>query len=225
MKTLVVGLKGISRQDAIVDVLFGDFGFLQTDQGCVAQPDSRSPAVTRSLAPKGRFLPMVPNEGQLAFTVPADTQSAALLVRLRQGGPIDLPVLGDGSAGKPSAAATHQDGAVLRVSVVGSSAPPEETPQPAQGFEQLVVDYVVENLTTGTGIELQPQQQFALVDAAGKLYPPAPASRQLPCRLTGEGVVPAGGWRRFSLLYAVPAGQPLNVQYRGFGSTGTLKVR
>jgi hypothetical protein len=54
---------------------------------------------------------------------------------------------------------------------------------------------------------------------------PDAASAALPCRLTGAGVVPAGGWRRFSLLYAVPAGQSLSVQYRGFETNGTLKVR
>jgi hypothetical protein len=43
--------------------------------------------------------------------------------------------------------------------------------------------------------------------------------------VAGAGVVPAGGWRRFSLLYAVPPGEPVSVQYRGFESTGTFKVR
>jgi hypothetical protein len=37
--------------------------------------------------------------------------------------------------------------------------------------------------------------------------------------------VSAGSWRRFSLLYTVPAGRPLTLQYRGFESTGSLKVR
>jgi hypothetical protein len=88
-----------------------------------------------------------------------------------------------------------------------------------------VVDYLVENLTAGSGLELQPQPQLALADPSGRKYEPVPASAQLPCRLTGDNVVPAGGWRRFSLLYAVPAGQPLTLQYRGFQSVGTLKVR
>ena len=35
-KTLVVTLKGISRQNAIADIPFGDFSFLQTDAGCIA---------------------------------------------------------------------------------------------------------------------------------------------------------------------------------------------
>lgn len=225
MKTLVVALRGISRKEAIADVPFGEFSFLQTDKGCVVQPDEGSTAVSRPLAPMGRFLPFVAKEGQLAFTVPADTGSAMLMLRLRGAGSIDLPVVGDGSVRKPAALATHEDGKVLRVHVVGTGAPPTGLTQPANGLEHLVVDYFVENLTAGAGAELQPEPQFALADAQGTKYEPAPESQQLPCRLTGANVVPAGGWRRFSLLYAVPAGQPLTLKYRGFESEGSLKVR
>jgi hypothetical protein len=224
-KTLIVGVRGISRQNAIVQIPFGDFGFLQTDQGCVAQPEVRARQITRPMAPMGRFPPFVPSEGQLAFTVPADTQGATLLVRLRQGGPIDLPGLGDGSARKPPALVTHEDGKVLRVHIVGTGTPPAGLRGPREGFEHFVVYYMVENLKTGSGLELQPAPQFALADDQGTKYPPDRASQQLPCRLTGANVVPAGGWRRFSLLYVVPAGQPLSLQYRGFESTGSLKVR
>ena len=125
----------------------------------------------------------------------------------------------------PPVRATHTDGKVLRVHVVGTTAPPTGLPAPGAGREHLVVDYVVENLTTGTGAELQPEPQFALADGQGTKYEPAPESQQLPCRLTGANVVPAGGWRRFSLLYVVPAGQPLSLKYRGFESEGSLKVR
>jgi hypothetical protein len=89
----------------------------------------------------------------------------------------------------------------------------------------LVVDYLVENLPSGPWLELQPEPQFALADAAGTKYEPESESVALPCGLTGDNVMPAGGWRRFPLLYTVPVGQPLSLQYRGFESTGTLKVR
>jgi len=224
-KTLVVGIKGISRQNAIAQIPFGDFGFLQTDQGCVAQPEIRVPQITRPMAPMGRFLPFVPSEGQLAFAVPADTQGALLMVRLRQGGPLDLLVIGDGTARKPPTLATHEDGKVLRVHIVGTGTPPAGLRQPREGFEHLVVDYMVENLKTGSGLELQLAPQFALADDQGTKYVPDQSSRQMPCRLTGPNVVPAGGWRRFSLLYVVPAGQPLSLKYRGFESEGSLKVR
>ena len=226
-KTLVATLRGISRQEALVDIPFGEFSYLQTSQGCIVEPEtsSASAAVAQPLAPMGRFVPFVPREGQLAFTVPADTQSATLLLRLRGQAPIDLPLVGDGDLRMPPVRATHTDGKVLRVHVVGTTAPPTGLPAPGAGREHLVVDYVVENLTTGTGAELQPEPQFALADGQGTKYEPAPESQQLPCRLTGANVVPAGGWRRFSLLYVVPAGQPLSLKYRGFESEGSLKVR
>jgi hypothetical protein len=226
-KTLVATLRGISRQEALVDIPFGEFSYLQTGQGCIVEPDtaSASPAVVQPLSPMGRFVPFVPREGQLAFTVPDDTQSATLLLRLRGQAPIDLPVVGDGSLRMPPVRATHVDGKVLRVHVVGAGAPPAGLPPPGDGLEHLVVDYVVENLTTGTGAELQPEPQFALADDQGTQYPPAAESRQLPCRLTGANVVPAGSWRRFSLLYTVPSGQPLTLKYRGLESEGPLKVR
>ena len=224
-KTLVVSLRGISRQPAIAQIPFGSFSFLQTDRGCVAQPEARAPQLARPLAPMGAFLPFVPSNGQLAFTVPAETLGATLLIRLRQGGSIDLPALGDGGASKPPTVATHADGTVLRVHVVGASTPPEGLVRPKPGFEPLVVDYVVENLKNGAGLDLQPAPQFSLADPQGVKYPPDRASQQLPCRLTGANTVPAGGWRRFSLLYVVPAGQPLTLQYRGFESAGTLNIR
>ncbi len=225
VRTLVVSIKGISRQNVLVDVPFGSFGFLQTDQGCVAQPDDDSAAVSRPLSPTGRFLPFVPNEGQLAFTVPAGTRSAMLMLRTRPGGAIDLPVVGDGSVRKPSASATHTDGSVLRLSVVGTAAPPAGLAPPPAGLERLVVDYLVENLNSESGLELQPEHQFTLADASGTTYEPEDESSHLPCRLTGDNVIPAGSWRRFSLLYAVPAGQRLTLQYRGFESAGSLRIR
>jgi hypothetical protein len=118
-----------------------------------------------------------------------------------------------------------QDGSVLRVLLVGTGTAPAGLPAPPEGSQYFVVDYVVENLQAGQGVELQADPQFSLVDGAGQVYAPDAASAALPCRLTGDGVVPAGGWRRFSLLYAVPAGQSLSVQYRGFETNGTLKVR
>jgi hypothetical protein len=225
-KTLVISLRGISRQPAIAQIPFGSFSFLQTDQGCVAQPEGRAPQLTRPLAPMGAFLPFVPSEGQLAFMVPAETRGATLLVRLRQGGSIDLPVLGNGGVSKPPAVATHADGTALRVHLVGTGTPPPAGLRlPKPGSEYLVVDFVVENLKAGVGLDLQPAPQFSLADPQGVKYAPDRSSQQLPCRLTGANTVPAGGWRRFSLLYVVPAGQPLTLQYRGFESPGSLHVR
>ncbi|OFW22346.1 MAG: hypothetical protein A3G21_15400 [Acidobacteria bacterium RIFCSPLOWO2_12_FULL_66_21] len=224
-RTLVVGLRGISRQNAIVAVPFGKYAFLQTEQGCLFQPDAAATGLTRQLAPVGQFLPFVPSEGQLAFTVPADTKTAALLVRLQQGGPIDLAVMGTVTPAWPSPEATVKDGDVLRVLKLPGTAVPPGVPAAPSGSERVALDLVVENLRSGAGIELQPQQQFRLVGPDGTRYEPSSDSAHVPCRLTGD-VVPAGSARRFTLIFDMPPGQPLQFEYRGFNVKSELvKVR
>jgi hypothetical protein len=209
-----------------VDVPFGEYAFLQTGQGCLIEPDARAAGLTRQLAPTGRFLPFVPSEGQLAFTVPADTKSAALLVRLQRGGPIDLAVMGTVRPAWPSPDATIKDGDVLRVLRLPGTAVPAGVPAAPSGSERIALDLVVENLRPGSGIELQANQQFRLVTPDGKRIEPSRDSAMAPCRLTGGGVVPASGTRRFTLVYDVPPGQPLQFEYRGFNAKSELvKVR
>ena len=215
MRTLIVGLRGISRQNAIVAVPFGKYAFLQTEQGCLAEPDPRATGLTRQLAPVGQFPPFVPSEGQLAFTVPADTTAAALLVRLPRGGPIDLAVMGTVRPAWPSPEATIQDGDVLRVLKLPGTEVPPGLPAAPSGSERVALDLVVENLRPGAGIELQLKQQFRLVGPDGTRYQPSKDSAHAPCRLTGN-VVPAASARRFTLIFDVPPGQPLQLEYRGF---------
>jgi hypothetical protein len=226
MRTLVVGLRGISRQNAIVDVPFGEYAFLQTEQGCLVEPDQKASGLTRQLAPVGRFLPFIPSEGQLAFPVPADTKAAALLVRLQQGGPIDLTVMGTVRPTWPSPDATIKDGDVLRVLELPGTAVPAGVPAAPAGSERVALDLVVENLRSGSGIELQANEQFRLVTPDGRRFQPSRDSARAPCRLTGGAVVPASGTRRFTLVYDVPPGQPLQLEYRGFNVKSELvKVR
>lgn len=225
MRTLIVGLRGISRQNAIVDVPFGEYAFLQTEQGCLAEPDPNATGLARQLAPVGRFLPFVPTEGQLAFTVPADTRAVALLVRLQQAGPIDLALADASKPAWPSPEATITDGDVLRVLKLPGTAVPAGLPAAPPGSERIALDLVVENLRSGAGIDLQLKEQFRLVGPDGKRYAPAGDSTKVPCRLAGN-VVPAGVARRFSLIYDVPPGQPLQFEYRGFNLKSELvKVR
>ena len=215
MRTLIVGLRGISRQSAIVDVPFGQYAFLQTEHGCLTEPDPKAMGLTRQLAPLGRFLPFVPSEGELAFVVPADTKAAALLVRLQQGGPIDLAVLGTLKPAWPSPDVTITDGDVLRVLKLPGIAVPPWAPPARSGSERVALDLVVENIRSGAEIDLQPDQQFRLVGPDGKRYTPSPDSARAPCRMA-RNVVPAGSSRRFTLLYDVPPGEPLQFEYRGF---------
>ena len=128
-RTLIVGVKGISRQEAIADIPFGEFGFLQTDQGCMAGPENRAEGVSRPLSPMGRFPPFAPSEGQLAFVVPADSKGATLLLRVRdRAGSLDLPVVGNAKPSWPSPEATITDGDVLKVHRLPGTAVPAGVP-------------------------------------------------------------------------------------------------
>ena len=225
-KTVVVGLKGISRKEALADIPFGEFGFLQTDQGCLARPERPSEEFARPLSPMGRFPPFAPSEGQLAFVVPADSKSATLLLRVREpGGSLDLPVVSGAKPSWPSPASTITDGDVLKVHRLPGTAVPAGVPAAPAGSERIALDFVVENLRPSDGIELQLEQQFRIVTPDGKRIEPSGDSARVPCSLTGD-VVPAGTSRRFTLVYDVPPGQPLQFEYRGFNVKSELvKVR
>jgi hypothetical protein len=134
--------------------------------------------------------------------------------------------MGDAKPHWPSPDATIKDGDVLRVLKLPGFAVPAGLPAPPSGKERVGVDLVVENLRSGSGIELQARQQFRLVGPDGTRYEPAGDSGRAPCRLTGAAVVPAGGSRRFTLVYDVPPGQALQLEYRGFDVKSELvKVR
>jgi hypothetical protein len=224
-RAFVLGLRGISRQNAIVDVPFEEFGFLQTDQGCLVQPDAKAQGLTRQLAPTGRFLPFVPSEGQLAFPVPAGSNPIAFLLRLQQGGPIDMPLKAGAKPQWPAPEATITDGDVLRVlKLPGTTVPPGIPPAPS-GSERVAIDLVVENMRSNAGIDIQAQQQLRLVTPDGQRHEPAADSAKAPCSL-GSAVVPAGASRRFTMVYDVPPGQALQFEYRGFNVKSELiKVR
>jgi hypothetical protein len=206
-------------------VPFGEYGFLQTDQGCLVEPNARATGLTRPLAPIGRFLPFVPSEGQLAFEAPVNSTPIAFLLRLQQGGPIDMPLKAGAKPTWPSPEATITDGDVLRVLKLPGIAVPPEISMAQPGNERVALDLVVENLRSGAGIDLQANQQFRLVTPDGKRHEPIAESAKALCRL-GSAVVPAGSSRRFTLVYDVPPGQPLQMEYRGFNVQSQLiKVR
>jgi hypothetical protein len=225
-RTLIVSVKGISRKEAIADIPFGEWGFLQTEQGCMARPENKLDSIARPLSPMGRFPPFAPSEGQLAFVVPADSKSATLMLRVREpGGSLDLPVVGNAKPSWTSPETTITDGDVLKVHRLPGTAVPAGVPPASSGSERIALDLVVENLRPADGIELQLDQQFRLVTPDGKRIAPSGDSAHAPCSLTGD-VVPAASSRRFTLVYDVPPGQPLQFEYRGFNVKSELvKVR
>ncbi len=93
LRSFTLGLRGISRSPTdIVDVKFDEYAFLQTDQGCVAQPETDVSSLARPFAKLASFLPTSPDEGQLVFLVPSDTKNVKFLLRPATRGALDLTV-------------------------------------------------------------------------------------------------------------------------------------
>jgi hypothetical protein len=223
LRYYTVGLRGISRSPTdIVDLPFAQSVFLQNDRGCVSQPERNITELARPFGDIGSFPPTGPNEGQVAFLVPDDTKNVRVLVAPARGGGMLLPTGAAFTPAWPTPINTIQDGSTMRVHVLPTPARPATLPAPAAGREQVLLDVVIENLKPTQGIEVQATEQLRLVNPAGGFIQPSPLSAQLPCRLGDTGVIPAGGARRFMLVYDVPAGIPRRLQYRGFEKDETF---
>lgn len=220
----VVGMRGTSRSAGnIVQLEFDKYVFLEDDQALVAQPEINAAWLSRPFRGLAPFLPGAPNEGQLAFLLPADTQHTMLVLRPPQGGALDLPAPDVVKPSWPQPKATITDGSTVKINLLPAGAPPAGLREPQSGRQYLVLDMLAENLQP-KGVELQPNQQFRIQDASGATYLPLPETNRLRFHLTGRGVVPAGGARRFQLLYSVPTGQALRLAYRGFEKMETIDL-
>jgi hypothetical protein len=213
-RTYVVGVRGssLSIKD-IVDVPFQQFVFLMNEHGCVAQPLREPEGLSRPFGAVGSFPPTGANEGPLAFLLPEGSRSLKLLVRPAQGGPIDLAAGEDFTPTWPAPVHTFQDGSTMKVHLL--PAPQRPATLAAGEGRQVLLDVAVENLSKSRGIEFQPLQ-LRLALPGGGFIDPSPVSGSVPCRLDGDGVVPAGGVRRFLLVYDVAAEGRPRVNFRGF---------
>ena len=219
-----LGLRGTGRTpDDLVAIDLGASGFLQTDQGFVAEPEQAT-WLRRPFARPAVFLRNYPNEGQLAFLIPAGSDKVRFLLRPRSGGTIDLPVAGEFTPAWPQPTGIITDGTTLRVLRLPPPDLPADLPAPAAGRRFLAVDVLIENLRTAQPIEFQIDRQLRVLDAGGVVYSPAPESSRLPYRPTGSAVVPAAAARRFQTLYLVPSTEPLRLEYRGFERTETVEI-
>lgn len=211
------GLRGVSRSPTdIVELPFSQIVFLQTDRGCVAQPERDISELTRPFGDYGAFIPTAPNEGQLAFLVPDDTQDARLLIVPRLGTSVVLPAGRDFTPSWPAPVQTIADGSTLRVQILPTPEKPAALAPPAPDRAHVLLDIVVESLVPAQGIEFQGRLQLRLMDAAGGFIQPLPLASQLACTLGELDVIPGGHARRFLAAFDVPAGTPLKLQYRGF---------
>jgi hypothetical protein len=217
LRYYTVGLRGVSRSPRdIIDLPMGQSVFLQNDRGCVSQPAREVTELPRPFGDTASFPPTGQNEGQLAFLVPDDTKNVRVLVAPARGGGMVLPTSAAFTPAWPTPINTIQDGSTMRLLVLPMPARPASLPAPASGRAQVVLDFVIENLKPNQGIDFQTTMQLRLMDPAGGFIQPSALTNQLACTMGDTGVVPAGHSRRFMVVYDVPAGMPIKLQYRGF---------
>lgn len=203
-----VGLRGVGRQRGNDFVLETErFVFAQDERGCLGRVVKDASWLKRPIGEAPTFSAKGPTEGQLAFLMPADSQRIRVLIAPAGPGALVIPAGEDFKPAWPDPIQTIEDGSTLRVLVL---------PPPAAAGGQLVLDFVIENLTAENGIEFATSQQLRLVDQAGKFVQPSAATQQIGCRLDDGDVIPPGHSRRLMVAYDMSPDEPRRLNYRGF---------
>lgn len=212
-----VGLRGMGRvrgNDFVLQTQ--EFVFAQNERGCISRPVRDSTWLKRPIGETPAFKYSEPTEGQLAFLVPDDSLRIRVLIAPAGDGGLVVPAGEEFTPTWPAPIQTIEDGTTLRVLVLPAPEKPPVLPPLLAGLEQIVLDFVIENLTTEHGIEFTTSQQLRLVNQAGAFIQPSAATKQIGCRLDDGDVIPPGHARRFQVVYDMPAGAPRRLQYRGF---------
>jgi len=217
LRHYVVGLKGIGRSrgnDFLLEIQ--RFVFAQNERGCISHPERDATWLQHPFGESAMFTVKQPTEGEFAFLMPDDTQRVRVLIAPAGADGLVVPVGDEFTPTWPTPVQTIEDGSTLRVLVLANPTQAAALPPPAAGREHVVLDFVVENLTTTQGIEFTTSQQLRLEAPAGSFVQPSALTQQIACRLDDGDVVPPGHSRRLQAVYDVPAGTPLRLQYRGF---------
>jgi hypothetical protein len=212
-----VGLRGIARSrsnDVAVDI--HPFVFAQNDRGCISRAAADPSWLQNPFGSTAFFTAAKPTEGQLTFLVPDDSQRIRILIAPATGDGLIVPVGEEFSPTWPTPVQTIEDGSTLRVLVLPRPERLVTLPKPVAASEQVILDFVIENLKTTQGIEFTTSQQLRLIDSAGAFVQPSVLTQQLGCRLDDGDVVPPGHVRRFMVVYEMLVDAPLRLQYRGF---------
>jgi hypothetical protein len=109
-----------------------------------------------------------------------------------------------------------EDGTTLRLLVLPASGRHTQLPSPPADRENVILDFVIENLRDDQGIEFSTTQQLRLIEPSGAFVQPSALTQQFGCRLDDGDVIPPRHSRRFLVAYEIPAGIPKRLQYRGF---------
>lgn len=214
-------LLGASKGDDVsIDVR--RFVFAQDDRGCISRPEFSVAGVPNTFGDSMTFSPSKTTEGRLVFLVPDDAKKLRVLIAPAGTDGLAVPAGDDFTPDWPRPLHTIDDGTTMRILVLPSPASRSDLPRAAAGTEFVVIDVVVQNLSSDHGIEFQPSQQLRLMDGAGKFVMASPATRQLGCRMDDNDVIPPGHARRVMAVYEMPIGAGRRLQYRGFEKTETV---
>jgi transglutaminase-like putative cysteine protease len=216
LRYYTVGLRGMSRSQNDVAIDVQSFVFAQNERGCLSRPEVNASWLKRPFGPTATFTAAGLSEGQLAFLVPDDTKQLRVLLAPAGGNGLAVPAGDDFLPSGPVSESTIVDGSTLRVIILPRAERPGSLPLPAEGRQQVILDFVIENLQTSQGIEFTTSQQLRLVDPAGAFVQPSALTQQLGCRLDDGDPIPPGQVRRFQVVYEIPADAPLRLHYRGF---------
>ena len=221
LRYFTVGLRGISRSTNDVALEIWPFVFAQNDQGCISRPVKDAAWLTEPFGDVATFSPQDYRQGRLAFLVPENTQHVRVLIAPADGDGFTVAAGDEFTPAWPAAISTIEDGSTLRLLLLPRPEHPIALPV-AAGHEHAVLDFVIENLKATQGIEFATSQQLRLIDAAGSFIGPATATNTLGCRLDDGDVIPPGHSRRFMVVYDIPAGATVRLQYRGFEVDETI---
>jgi transglutaminase-like putative cysteine protease len=216
MRYYTIGLRGMSRSQNDVAIDTQSVVFAQNERGCLSRPEENASWLKRPFGPTATFTASGPTEGQLAFLVPDDTRQVRVLLAPAGGNGLAVPAGDDFLPSGPVSESTIVDGSALRVIILPRAERPDSLPLPAEGRQQVILDFVIENLQTSQGIEFTTSQQLRLVDPAGAFVQPSALTQQLGCRLDDGDPIPPGQVRRFQVVYELPEDAPLRLHYRGF---------
>ncbi|MEO8575934.1 MAG: hypothetical protein ABI556_04505 [Gemmatimonadales bacterium] len=210
----VVQLGGRSRsvRSAVGDIVQIDptkFIWLEGDGGYVYPSTGGSTTAQRFL----RFTPEIYQMQEVAFLVPATADRFRLGLRA-ESEVVKLNVTSSKPGGLPSAQQTHKDGTTMEFLLLGSK----------QEGAFTVLDLAINPLkTNGQGIDIQPEQQFLLVTAAGEIRPDMAASSARTNRPPRPFAGPPSTPLRFELAFPNTS-PPTGLKLRGFESEGRFKL-
>ena len=185
------------------------FIWLEGDGGYVYPSTGGSTTSQRFL----RFTPEIYQMQEVAFLVPVAAEKFRLGLRAETE-VAKLAVTGNKPGAVPSAQQTHKDGTTMEFLLLGTR----------QEGQYTILDLAINPLkTNGQGIDIQPEQQFMLVTAAGEVRPDMAASWSRTNRPPRPFAVPPSTPTRFELAFP-NTGPAMGLRIRGFESEGRFKL-